>query len=747
MAKRRRKSRRKRRAQSSSALRQNGLGAFKRGEYGQAIEIWERAIRQTPNKQTISALAEAYFRRGLNRLYGQSPKLQAGLSDLKQASELQPDDPRYTYHLGLGAHRQGDLDEAVRAYQTARQGEDEFADRAAYPLALALLQRDEDPTATSVWPALPAEEQAMLSQAGAFQRRPYTLSSDAPLLWRGLAALAAGDQEQALTAFDSLLENATNPAERRTVHYYRGVLAAQGEDWDKARHQWSTAHAAGLATPRLTANLGEIYHRLAEKRLTNEDIEGALAAATEALRHRPDDKQLGRTLSQIHQRLAYQAASANQWTAAHDHWETANAMEGGSFRLAYNLALAYERAEDFLSAGETWRKVLRRRPRRADHPDAINDEQVAQLWKRSAEAYRRAGEYDEAIHVYRQAVKWNPDHAETRIALSEALLANGQMQAAENELDRILEHDPDNIPALLRQGEVVAASRSWWRWNPPTSYWERVLELEPDNAAARQLLAEFYQDRAEIDISWDHYSRAVEMYQKALEYVPKSVKILAALGGCYLRMNDESTAQSYIEEALTNAPSNLEVYDEIIHAWLDMDEPDQAWNMMGKAEATIDVIPYQFYLSQASYCIADYQSKVVRPWLERAVEKAPPDVPIFLIIGEMTATTNHSKISQEYLEQAIAIGQEPGHAHLLLGVIAAQENDRKTANKHWKEAERIARRTRDAELEERVQMTRLSFSGPPGLMNLLMELGAGSVGGFPFPDFFDDEYDDDDFYT
>ncbi|MCP4540820.1 MAG: tetratricopeptide repeat protein [Chloroflexi bacterium] len=743
MAKRKRKSRRGRRAQSSSALRQNGLRAFKRGEYEQAIEIWQRAIRQTPNEQTVSALAEAYFRRGLNHLYGQSPKPQAGLSDLKQASKLQSSDPRYAYHLGLGTHRQGDLDGAVRIYRTAYQGEGEFADRVAYPLALALLQRGDDPTADPVWSTLSIEEQTMLSQARAFHRRPYTLSSDAPLLWRGLVALDAGEREQAQTAFDGVLESVTNPAEQRIAHYYLGVLAAQGEDWDKARHQWSTAHASGLMPPHLKVNLGEVYHRLAEERMTNEDVESALAAATEALRHKPDDKQLGKILSQIHQHIAYQAASADQWEAAHDHWETANAMEGGSFRLAYNMALAYERAEDFFSAGETWRQVLRRRPRRADHPDAINDEQVAQLWKRSAEAYRKAGEYDEAIHVYRQAVKWNPEHAETRMALSEALLANGQMRAAENELDRILERDPDNIPALLRQGEVAAASGRWWRWNPPTSYWERVLELEPENGDARQLLADFYQNRAEIDISWSHYSRAVEMYQKALEYMPKNAKILAALGGCYLRMDDESTAQSYIEKALIDAPSDLDVYDEIIHAWFDMGEPNQAWDVLEKAEATIDAIPYQFYLSQASYCMADYQSKVVRSWLERAVEKALPDVPIFLIIGEMTALEDHREIGCEYLEQAIALGQEPGHAHLLLGVIAIQENDRKMANKHWGEAEKIARRTRDAELEERIQMTRLFFSGPPGLMNLLMELEAR---GAPLPDFFDDEYDDDNFF-
>jgi len=742
MAKRRRKSRRRkqRTGQSSATLRQNGLKAFKSGAYSQAIEIWERMGRQTPNTRPTSALAEAYFRRGLKRLYSQASKLQAGLNDLKQAAELQPDASRYAYHLGLAAHRQGDLDGAIRAYQTARQGKDEFADRAAYPLALALLQRGEDPAAAPVWSALSATEQAMLSQAGAFRRRPYTLTSDAPLLWRGMAALDAGDREQALTALNSVLESSATPAERGWAHYYRGVLAARDEDWDKARRQWSAARAAGLALPRLTANLGKVYHRLAEERLVNAtsltDLEDALAAAAEALRHKPGDKRLNALLSQVHQRLAYQAASAGRWAAAHDHWETANAVEGGSFRLAYNLALAYERREDFLSAGETWREALRRRPRRADHPDAISDEQVAQLWRRSAEAYRKAGEYDEAVHVYRQAVKRNPDHLETRLALSEALLANGQVQAAENELNRILERDPDNIPALLRQGEVIAASGRWWRGRGPTFYWERVLELQPDNRAARQLLAEFYQDQAEANLWWGYYVHAVEMYQRALDYQPRSGRILAALGGCYLRMDDEAAAQSHINEALVNGPNDLDVYDEIIHAWLDVGNPAQAWDVMGKAEAAVGTIPYQFYLAQASYCIADYRSELVRPWLERAVERAEPDVPILVTIGEMAVMNGASEIGQEYLEQAIAAGQAPGQAYLMLGILAVKDGDKRTADKHWREAERIARQNHDRELGERIQLARFRFSGPPGLADLILRLGGGQFGGVPFPDFF-----------
>jgi tetratricopeptide (TPR) repeat protein len=750
MARRRRKPT-KRSVQSPAALRQTGLRAFKRGDYGRAIEIWERVARQSSDLRLTSALAEAYFRRGLNRLHGKTPALQAGVGDLEQAAKLQPDAPRYAYHLGLAAHRQGNLDRAIRAYRTARKrgGEDEFTARAAYPLALALLQNGEDPASASVWSALSAREQAMLSDARSFRRRPYTLSPDAPLLWRGLAALDAGDRERALAALESVIQNPTDSLDQGMARYYLGVLAARGADWDAARRQWNAARAAGLATSRLRDNLGEAYHRLAEERLAgDDDVEGALAAATEALRHKPGDKRLRGLVSQAHQRLAYKAASGDQWPVALEHWEAADEVEGGSFRLAYNLALAYERAEEFVAAGEKWREALRRRPRRADHPDAISDEQVAQLWRRAAEAYTKAGEYDEAIHVYRQAVKWNPDNLDVRLALAEALLGEGRLQAAENELDRVLERDPNNVPALLRQGEVLAARGRWWYGKGPATYWERVLKLEPDHPTARQLLADFYQNQAEADLSWGYYPRAVEMYQKALEYQPKNGPILAALGGCYLRMDQKAVAQFYMAQALDSAPTDMNVYDEIIHAWLDVGKPDQAWDVVEKAEAAIEVIPYEFYITQAYYCIR-HSSDLARPWLERAVEKAPPGEPVLAMIGEMAVSAYAWEIAQEYLERAIAAGQGTGQAYMMLGVVAAQSGDRRMADNHWREAERIARQERDGGLMERVRMARLMFSGPPGLASLLMSLRGASLGGSPFSDpdyFYDEDEDDEDFW-
>ncbi|MFQ5616962.1 MAG: tetratricopeptide repeat protein [Anaerolineales bacterium] len=279
MTRRRRKRRRRltfRRSQSSAALRHNGMQAFKRGDFTRAIKTWERI--KPPTSQPNKALAEAYFRRGLGYLYGRNPQPQTGLADLQKASTLQSDDPGYTYHLGLAAHHQGDLEEATLAYEIALQssasGRNRFSARVAYPLALALLQQGKDPTTHPAWSNLSPNERTMLQQVNAFRRRPYKPSPDAPLLYRGLAAADAREQERACDVLNQVLEAPGSPTEKGLAHYYLGTLAARDENWDEAKKQWTAAYVSGLRTLHLQSNLTEIYQRLAEEHLQNDDGEG-----------------------------------------------------------------------------------------------------------------------------------------------------------------------------------------------------------------------------------------------------------------------------------------------------------------------------------------------------------------------------------------------------------------------------------------------------------------------------------------
>jgi tetratricopeptide (TPR) repeat protein len=715
----RRKQRKPSSAQSSAALQRNGLQAFKRHDYATAIAVWERAYKQQSDKKTAAALAEAHFRRGASGL--DSPE--ETLADLRRANELQPDDDCYAYHLALTLHRQERPSEALPLYQQIRQGKSPFAPRAAYPLALALLQQGENPANHPVWAALNQAEQTILR----FGQSPQQVAADerSPF-WQGILALQNGRYTQADELLRQTLDKPESLLQQAAAHYALGLIAAQAEDWSAARHHWQTAYKSGFHADQLQHNLRELYHRLAEERLQAGDLNAALNAAQDAAKlygERPSA--LAELESQIQQRLGQQAAAAGKWAEALEHWGQAREIDGGSFRLAYNFALALEKQEEFIEAGEAWREALRRRPRRSDHPDAITDEQVSRLWRRAAEAYQKAGAFDDAIQVYRHAVKWQEDNLEVRLALAESLLSNGQFQAAENELERILRKNDKYIPALIQMGEIFASYEDWRSWQAP-NMWKRVLEIEPENPQAKRLIADYYVNRAEIALSWDRVDAAIGAYEQALEYLPQSPPILAALGSCYLFMEDQEAAGNYIEEAIARAPADLSVYAPVLRAWLEMEEPEEAEQVYARMQTAVTNIPFQFFMHLVVHCLEYGAIDIIEPWLERAVAAAPPAENILLKIGEMLMLIGDPDMARRYLERAIAAGQNPAEAYFNLGMVAMRLGDRKLADKHWKQASRLARQERNYELLERIQEAKDMFDGPLGML-----LSMGGPGGMP----------------
>jgi Flp pilus assembly protein TadD len=231
------------------------------------------------------------------------------------------------------------------------------------------------------------------------------------------------------------------------------------------------------------------------------------------------------------------------------------------------------------------------------------------------------------------------------------------------------------------------------------------------------------------------------MYEEALSTWPGNARVSAAMGALYVRLGEYESAQSHIERALRNASDDLTVYEQIIRAWLDVYDLDEAWHVMKEAEARIDSVPYEFYIAQASYCF-DYAEDAVPMWLDRAVEQAPPDAPVLERIGEMAAMNGALDLARKYLERAIEANQDPGQAHLLLGLVALQQGDTVKAEMRWSDALKIARRTDDEKLMEQVEQARFMFRAPLELLDLIERYGPQALMDGSLPDFLYDELDE-----
>jgi tetratricopeptide (TPR) repeat protein len=104
-----------------------------------------------------------------------------------------------------------------------------------------------------------------------------------------------------------------------------------------------------------------------------------------------------------------------------------------------------------------------------------------------ADLYRRDGRLVDARRVLERGIEVHPDLVAARAALGRVLVELGESDAARAALRRVLAADRDNLVALrLLAGDAVERGQ----WPEACELYERLLRLEPEDAAVRDGLLE-----------------------------------------------------------------------------------------------------------------------------------------------------------------------------------------------------------------------------------------------------------------
>jgi tetratricopeptide (TPR) repeat protein len=678
---------------TGSVLTKYGIQAFKQANYDEAIRLWQQArSHSTVSAKLPAALAEAYFRRALS-------KFMPNLADLQQATQLNPTDSRYRYHVALAHHRLGQLALAEPIYQQLLAESPPF-ERAAVPLALLRLEQKKTPVNNLVRDHLSQDNKTWLAILEAFSRkkaaptRPDFVDDSLDPVWQGLLAMVLGDQTTARQKLQSALAlpNQLPALLQGLAHYYLGVLAAAGNEYDQALEQWQAAWFNGLNIPHLRQNLsGLLYHKAVA------ELEaGRPATALDLLAKFKDlellDKKLAKLYRQLNLEMGYAASKRGNWGQALFYWEVARDEGDDSRKLIMNLALGYQHLEDYHEAADAWRTLLRRRPRKATHPDALSNEQVARIWQIVAENYSKAGYYEEAIKTYKNAVKWAPDNLDMRLMLVDVLQTEGRWQAAKNELNRILEQEPDYVPALVRLAEIYADD---YFPNNAKTILRRVLDLEPQNPIARQQLAHLHINQGDLLSRWGNHSRAIEVYQEGLSLVPESQKLHIAIGGTYANQGDFDEAGRYFEQALAINPNDIATLYTIFLVWLEHDLEPYLSQSLDRLKAVAGTVPSNLFLDLVRRCVDLEQDDYAKLLLEYIETQYPDDEKALVEVALHYADRDEEKHAISILRQILKNNPDHAEASLRLGSIYYKIGQTRLAHRHWDRAEQQARQEND----------------------------------------------------
>ena len=177
---------------------------------------------------------------------------------------------------------------------------------------------------------------------------------------------------------------------------------------------------------------------------------------------------------------------------------------------------------------------------------------------RQAESSLTADAYDRADAFYRQALARDPNFAEAAAELARSRLsrhwyvsslAPAELEEVESIIDRALALAPNSPEAHLALGLFF-----YWghrQYENALKEFDRTLELQPNNALARQYCAAVYRRRGE----WE---RALADFQRAQELDPRDTTIAMNIGNTYLALRLWEDAERAELRALAIDPHNAQ---------------------------------------------------------------------------------------------------------------------------------------------------------------------------------------------
>lgn len=724
---------------SSDPSLERAWKALERGFYTDAINLLERAAKHDPQAKPL--LVEAYFRRAV------APKtpLEQQRKDLQRATELQPDDALYYYHLGLTYHRSGDLDAAQIAYEIAAGLQPQPR---GLPFAFALAKLESDPrSALNSLAGLNETERCILDtlahclRASPFgqdesplnahlRARVAELDSSNPTLalWRGLVFVLVGDDAAAQSALDSA--NPSLPSLQALRHYYLGVLAARRGDLSAAVMSWQQARARGMNMPWLRENLAAVTLPGAVAALRDGNWHAAAEYARMALRTNATDRSAAYLVAVALDRLAHLAARAGNWPQAAVRWKEANEIyaqvaKSDEIRraLLQNLAIAAEYAEQWEQAAQAWRELFATKPR-SKKKDPFSDAQWAWIRRRAVQDLQKAGRLVQAIALMKQKVKTTPDDLAARMELVEMLLANQQEIAARNELERILEIDPQHAQARFRLAEWHAARREW---HTAEMQIKQLLEHDPQNERACKQMARLMQQHGRSLLESRQVQAAREVFEEAIRWAPNDATLYIDLGHTHLELKQHETARTAFDQAYRIGSKQLGTHEQIVRCWIIDRNLEEAKQALKRAEQELKPPPL-FYVHLGLECLARYSSpssfampkfgsadSMWEEWgealIEQGIAQSPNDIELLRHIV-MDSLEMQLDIGAKYAERLTTLTPNDPLAWITFGLSQAMSGDVAAAKETLRKATRLARQIGQHEAAEAANQLRRILDDP-----------------------------------
>ncbi len=181
--------------------------------------------------------------------------------------------------------------------------------------------------------------------------------------------------------------------------------------------------------------------------------------------------------------------------------------------------------------------------------DVGKEDWPAQYVMNEAALYLRAGNYEKAVEVYREAIELEPGNARAYFYLGKAQATEGHIEESKRAMEKAIELNPGYRPyAFLSLGAALANKG---RYEPAVEYFTAALAADSELG-----LAAF-----NLGISLMNLGRteeAIRAFTRAEKLCKEDIGTLAAISRAYIQMGDSQKGLSLARRLLAGDAQNAE---------------------------------------------------------------------------------------------------------------------------------------------------------------------------------------------
>jgi len=215
-----------------------------------------------------------------------------------------------------------------------------------------------------------------------------------------------------------------------------------------------------------------------------------------------------------------------KYKEAIDAFQVVLENEDESAEIYNNIGVSYSNLADYKNAETYFNKALKLNPN------------LPQIYLNMSDVYYRQKEISYAIECLRAGETALPENTVIPHYLARILMEDAQLDLAIDELDKILEKEPDNYDAYYDLGRVYFEMGNW---EGAISNFENILEYKDQNELIYFYLAQAYEANDELD-------KAISNYLKSTAVNDKFHPAFKKLGMLFMARGDKNDAIEYFED-------------------------------------------------------------------------------------------------------------------------------------------------------------------------------------------------------